>query len=291
MVQTRLLTCLCAMLIGVSLAGAALPITTIAGDPPPTTAPANPVKVLLVPFQAIGQSGDYAWISQAIEEDLSHDLARNHAIRLIKPASTQPVNGADALATARDAEAQRLISGSYQVVDDQLRITANVIDVNQTQSAGEVKATGRVRDLFQLEDSLAMQLWHILPQPAEEASANDFQVTPLEDYTASQQAAPPPVIYEPLPDVAAAPAYDSAPDYYPYDTGYPYGYFGYGYGLGFPVFIGGFGRGFDHRGHSGGGGFHSTPHTIGPRVAPSVGSSAGSAGFRGGGGMAFGGRR
>jgi TolB-like protein len=284
--------CTCAFLVLASYSGAGLPITTIAGDPPPTTAPAEPVGVLLLPFRVVGQNGDYAWISEAIQEDLAHDLSRNHAIRVIRPATTQPVTDADGLATARDLKAQRVISGSYQVVDDQLRITGSVIDVDQTQPASPVKATGRVRDLFKLEDALAMQLWNDLPRPTDQASTGDFQVTPLEDYTASQQEAspPPPVIYEPQPDVAPAPDYGTAPDYYPYDSGYPYGYFGYGYGLGGSVFIGGFGRGFNRGGHfGGGGGFHSTPHTVGPRVAPSSGFGGG--GAHAGGGMAFGGRR
>jgi TolB-like protein len=261
---------------------AALPITTIAGDPPPTTAPVAPVSVMLLPFHAVGQSGDSAWISEAIDEDLSHDLSRNAAIHLIRPATTQP------MAAARDANAQRLISGSYQVNDDQLRITGEVIDVSQTGPAGEIvgeiKATGRVRDLFQLEDSLAMQLWHILPQPAQQTASNDIQVTPLEDFVNSQPAAP---------QVTPAPVYDAEPAYVPSVAGYPYDNFGYGYpyGYGWPLFIyGGYGYGFHHYGGGfhgsvggghftgGGGRFFAAPHAEAPAA-------------RFGGGAAFGGHR
>jgi TolB-like protein len=267
-----------------------LPITMIAGSSPQTTDPAHPSIVRLMPFHAVGATSDNAWISQAIDEDLAHDLSRNHSIRVVRPATTEPsVPAPNAADTPGSLKADQVISGSYQVVDDQLRITAEVTDQNETQPVGEAKATGRVRDLFQLEDSLATQLWHVLPQPSEPAVASDFQVTPLEDYVASQQnsTAPPTVIYEPAPnDAAASPDYGVAPYTGAYD--YPYGPYGYGYGLGFPLFIyGGFGhRGFhggEHGGHFGGSpAGHSTPHAIGsPAIGAGIGGAREGGGFVG----------
>jgi TolB-like protein len=287
------------------LSFAALPITTIAGRPP-TTAPAAPVSVMLLPFRDIGPGNADGWISEAIQEDLTHDLTRNSAIQLVRPASTQPVAPSDGLAVARRAQAQKLVSGSYQVVDDQLRITAEVIDANQTQPAGEIKATGRVRDLFQLEDSLASQLWHILPQPTEQASANQIEVTPLEDYVSSQ-AAPAPQVYDAQPQVTPAPIYDNdsygdayGDAYGGFDQIYPYDNYAYGYPyFGVPLFIyGGYGHasyhhGGDYHGFYGGnhfGGGHYTgggarffggTRSVGPHVASPGVRAFGGAGFAG----------
>jgi TolB-like protein len=278
------------LLLGITTLGAGLPITTIAGAPGPTTAPIAPTTVVLLPFRAVGQTADNAWISQAIDEDLAHDLSRNGAIRLLRPSTTQPAG--DGLQAARDASAQRLISGSYQVVDDQLRINAELIDVNSAQPLAQAKATGRIRDLFQLEDSLAMQLWHNLPQGQGQVAADEFRVTPLQD---DQVVSSSPEIYEPQP---APQVYDTAPDYgpsydyTPYDSVYPYG--GYGYGFGFPLFIyGGYGyqRGGYHGHYGGGGGFHSGTaiHGASPAFAGGGGHfSGGGAHFSGGGGQ-FGG--
>ena len=277
------LLCLSMLLFAASFSGAAQPITGMASGSPPTTAPAEPVSVMLLPFHAVAQGPEYSWISAAIDQDLVDALSRNHAIRLVRPAATQPV--ADDLAAARDAKVDRLISGSYQVIDGQLRITAEVINVNQTQPAGQVKATGRVGDLFQLEASLAMQLWHVLPRPTEQTSVYDVQVTPLEDYVASESA---PALYQsPQPQVSPGPIYDYSPayDYAPYVSPYPDPYdYGYPYGFGDPfLFFGGNGRhGFhDHggvRGHDGGG-IHS----------PATGRGGGPSGGFHGGGENFGG--
>jgi TolB-like protein len=272
-----------------ALSQAALPITTIDGNPP-TTAPAAPVSVMLFPFRAVSPNGQNAWISSAVDEDLSNDLSRNLSIRLIRPATTQPLTASDELAVARAADAQRIVSGSYQVVDDQLRITADVRDPSQPQPIGEVKATGRVRDLFRLEDSLAMQLWRDLPQGDDQASAAAFVVTPLDDNVNTEATAPPPVVYQ--PDASVAP--DIYPDtgIAPVDSAYPYADYGYGYpytGFGFPLFIvgggyrGNHGGGFrgGYAGHVGGfvgGGSHAAPAVV--HAAPS-GFEAGGAHFGG----------
>jgi TolB-like protein len=289
---TIFLTCLSTLFFA-ARSQAALPITTIAGDPP-TTAPAQQVSVMLLPFHAVTPNGENAWISSAIDEDLANDLSRNRAIRLVRPATTQPLAAPDELAAARGANAQRVVSGSYQVVEDQLRITADVRDPSQAQPIAEVKATGLVRDLFRLEDSLAMQLWHDLPQAPEQApdqaAAADFQVTPLDDNVNVQGTAPA-VVIDP-PDVAAAP--DVYPDsaIAPFDSAYPYADYGYGYpyGFGVPLFIGGAGY---HGYHGGSFHGHYTGHVggfvgAGSHAAPAVVHAAPS-GFEAGGGHFVGG--
>jgi TolB-like protein len=269
-----ILISLCTLLVVAPQARTALPITTIAGVAP-TTAPAPPTSVMLLPFHAIGQSGDNVWVSQAIEEDLAHDLSRNTAIRVVRPATTQPMSASDNLDAARQASAPQMISGSYQIVDDQLRITGEVTDVNSNNSLGQIKATGHLRDLFQLEDALAEQLWRILPRPVEDASASDIQVTPLADYLNGQQPVAPAVNQS--ADSQPPVVYESAPD----DLGYPYASYGYGYpfGYGYPVFIyGGFGHGGFHHGggHIGpinrfsGGATFASPHMTPFHFAPAA---------------------
>jgi TolB-like protein len=278
------------LLLAVLSFGAGLPITTIAGEPAPTTAPTAPITVMLLPFHAVGQPADSAWISQAIDEDLAHDLSRNAAIRLVRPSTTQPAG--DGLQDARDAGAHRLISGSYQVVDDQLRVNAELIDVSNAQPLAQAKATGRIRDLFQLEDSLATQLWHNLPQGQDQVAADEIQVTPLQD---NQVVSSAPEIYEPQP---APQVYDTTPDYSyaPFDSVYPYGGYAYGYGFGYPLFLyGGYGYHGGYHGHyGGGGGFHSGTVIHGGSPAFSGGAghfSGGGAHFSGGGGQFGGGHR
>jgi TolB-like protein len=236
------------MLTGIPVL-AGLPITLMNGQSP-ATAPAASTNVLLVPFRAVGPAGDRDWISQAVDEDLSHDLSRNTAIHLIRPSTTQPLSPADALAAARSAGADQLIDGSYQLAGDQLRITGEVVNVNDGKPIAQIKATGTERELFNMEDALATQLWHTLPRP-DQASATasdyDIQVTPVPNEVSAAYAAP----SEPTQQTTniAQPTYD-VPSY-PFAGVYPYGYgdYGYPFGFGYPIFIyGGYGFHYHHYG-------------------------------------------
>jgi hypothetical protein len=137
-----------------------------------------------------------------------------------------------------------------------------------------LSTTGRLQDLFQVEDILAAQLRPLLPQ----STINNgwAQVTYGPDQMSSPQAYQPPETSQGIYPYSTANPPDAStyvtPYVYPsspydsYDYGYaypsyvyPYSYYGYGYPWGYGgIFIGGgFGRGFGHRGFGHGpGGFH-----------------------------------
>ena len=220
----------------VSIAGSALPITTapvISGSS--STRPA-PLAVMLTPFKSIGDSNNSDWISQAIEEELASDLNRNASVRVMHSPTTGP--SSDGLNEARQAGAQRLIVGTYQAVDDQVRINGEVVDPTDGKSVGHLRVTGAKRDLFKLEDSLAAELLHVLPSADEPDQA--FTVTPVESAGMSSQAGTPqPIIIQSGPsDAAAGDPYAGAS--YPTNPDINYGgygdYPGYGYGYGYPYF-------------------------------------------------------
>ncbi len=64
---------------------------------------------------------------------------------------------------ATRAGANLLVLGSYQINDNQVRITGEVYDVAAAKNIAGIKATGPITDLFKLKDSLNDQLSHILP--------------------------------------------------------------------------------------------------------------------------------
>ena len=128
-----------------------------------------------MPFRAITGSSSDAWIGEAIQEGVTNDLARNSAVRLMHSPTTAP--STDGLEFARQQHAQRLVTGSYQLVDDQLRISGQVIDPTDGKTVGQLKVTGAKHDLFELEDSLAAELEHLLP--SNDRPDNSFTVTPV----------------------------------------------------------------------------------------------------------------
>jgi TolB-like protein len=229
-------------------------------DPSPAATAAQSVTgpmVLIIPFQQVGDTSRNNWVAQALQEDLAGQVSRD--AYFVPKVSDKPVLGSDsssALQAGRDAGAAIVVFGSFQSVDDQLRVTAQVADVASGHAMGSLQATGGVTDLFKMEDSLAQQLHQILPQPASQMptityGAENGPVTtapaqpPQADDYASQ--APPPDYGQDYssPDYSsqgyASPGYSYGsyyPGYYPsYYTYYPpYFYGGFYYVNRYPYF-------------------------------------------------------
>jgi hypothetical protein len=112
--------------------------------------------------------------------------------------SVQPVSGvsaaddAAALKAAKDAGASFVVLGGYQSVENDLRITGQVIDVTTGQPVAGLKATGGQRDLFAMEDTIAAQVKRALPQPAPIEQPEMLKQPPA-NAPVAQAAAPAPV--------------------------------------------------------------------------------------------------
>ncbi len=58
--------------------------------------------------------------------------------------------------------AARVIVGTCQIIDDQIRVTGSVLDVASGKTLGGLHSTGNLRNLFNLEDALASQSGRLL---------------------------------------------------------------------------------------------------------------------------------
>ena len=194
---------------------ALIPALASAGEPAPTTRPSSssPATILVLPF-APPPSGGYDWIGRAVQQDLLADLSRDSRARVIAPADLAPAADAQAaLNSARQANATHVVFGQAQAAGSDMRITGQVLDVSSGQSIGTLKATGPVKNLFPLEDALADQVTHSLPQelvatPQHPGAGSYYSIT-VPQYRSYSYSA-----YEPYP----------YPDYYVYRA-YPYYYY------------------------------------------------------------------
>jgi TolB-like protein len=223
----------------------------------PTTAPSAPLtKVLIVPFKQMGDPGSRAWVGAAIQENLISNTAAYpgaQAVALNQPLAN--MDSADAVKAARDAGASIVVFGSYQLSDDQLRVTGQAMDAGSGRVLATLQVTGPVTDLFKIEDTLGSQLDAALPQPpanlAQVTYGPSATATPTETDMAATPAAP-----QVYPDASQPNVYPQSTYVYPsvgyYDYGYP-SYYPYYYPYPSIYFYGGFGRGYYyHGGYRGG---------------------------------------
>jgi TolB-like protein len=134
----------------------------------PVSAQPQEVTVVVVPFTNVTQQAEDAWIAGGIAETVSIDL-RTNGLRVVDQAAVR-----DALATAtggpasltderaldvgRRLGATLLVGGGYQRVDEQLRITAWILDVQSGQVVESARVDGTLTDLFSAQDRVVAAL-------------------------------------------------------------------------------------------------------------------------------------
>jgi TolB-like protein len=205
----------------------------------------------------MGQVKGHEWIQPALQEDIVSEMNKTGLVQTHSMADPLVSSDADrAIAAGKDAGADLVIFGSYQIVGDQIRVNGQMTQVSTGAVVAPLQATGMVLDIFKLEDTLASQLQPTVarlyaPQRNEPVVTYGGQ---SDQYVSNQVAVPQSVAVQPSPDYYTAPSTVYVPSYpYGYDYGYyPGVYFGGGFYYG-----GRFNRGFGTFNHGfirGGGG-------------------------------------
>lgn len=133
--------------------------------------PATSDKTLVFPFRSVSPTPQLAWISPAVQQSLLADLSS--ALPGSAAQVDNPAMGSDeAVKIAVQANARYAIFGSYQSIEGLLRLTGQVWDAQQNKSIAGLKVTGEARDIFTLEDELAVQIKRAVLQPRNDALAN-----------------------------------------------------------------------------------------------------------------------
>jgi TolB-like protein len=132
---------------------------------------------MVTPFNVLAESG-HEWIGKAVAEGLAGDLQKAGSI------------DATTAAAAGDSTsgANWTITGSVQILEDQMRIDARVTRAADGVSKS-ITASGGVRDLFALESNLAQHAQKILV-PAVVKAASAQAAAP------SIEIAGPPTVYQ-----------------------------------------------------------------------------------------------
>jgi TolB-like protein len=228
----------------------------------PATQPAGTLqvndtpKVLVLPFEQLGKTpAGYEWVGPAIQQNLVAELTRT-------PRPLDPITGTaaapvyaqrPAIEAGRAAGARYVAYGVFQIFDQNLRLTGEVIDVATGKAVGSLKSTGTVRDLFAMEDTIATQAKRLLSpvsagagqaggavaaNPALPLAIPATQGAGQQQVTAQQQQQQQRQPYNPVPNQQGNRYgtqnntyvyYPSQAPYYAYPA-YGYGYPAYGYG-------------------------------------------------------------
>lgn len=190
-------------------------------------------RIIVVPFALLNTQPDQAWMSKAIQDNTVAELGRSPYLNPIAHAGALPNSDAAAAARiARANDAPYAVYGSAQVIDQTVRITAQLVSSRTGDTLGTATSTGPLIDLLRLEDDIVTQLRPIaaaLPAATVIAQAAPQPQAP---------AAPTPA-YDPHPELnlsldaqtvhTTPPVYPSYPNYSGYSYPYSYSYYPYAY--------------------------------------------------------------
>ena len=128
--------------------------------------------IVVWPFANITGQADDAWIGTGIAETVTADLADAGYVtvrgvgavtRTPEGAGFDPEAEAEARRTGRVVGARWVVTGAYQRLGEQLRITARVAEVATGVTVHSAKVDRRLDDLFALQDRLSAELRRGLP--------------------------------------------------------------------------------------------------------------------------------
>ncbi len=125
-------------------------------------------SVAIIAFSNISRIAEDDWIGTGIAEALTVELGRANDLSVLgrqavsgaleNVSSADGIAGATALAAGRLLGVQWVLSGGYQRVGDQMRITARVVDVATATEVHTAIVDGALAELFALQDRLAADL-------------------------------------------------------------------------------------------------------------------------------------
>ena len=164
--------------------------------------------VAIVPFTNLTEGPEDEWIGAGIAESLATGLPRRYAVisreRVSETASESDRAGEtapdEALAVGRRLGAQFVISGAYQRLGDEIRITGRFVEVATGTVVQSAKVDGALDDLFDLQDRVVLALFGPPPRAAAPAPTRAAG-----GVTASTPARPAAAVPPPAPTAPPAP--------------------------------------------------------------------------------------
>jgi TolB-like protein len=117
-------------------------------------------RVVVLPFTgSTPEPARDAWIAKAVQQNIIMTLGQARGLEAVASKGNLPavIDSGEAVKAAKAANATFAIFGSYEIVGDQIRFTAHLVDTTG-QSFGMARTGGGVEKLLSWEDQLGEQL-------------------------------------------------------------------------------------------------------------------------------------
>ena len=137
----------------------------------------NPLVLAVLPFANLSGQKDYDWLSIGIGEVLTSKLGNFSCFRLIERmklsdalkeielGQTGLIDEETAAKAGKLVGAEELLSGSFQVAGQEIRINARLLHVETGSISTAVGTMGKLQNIFEVQDKIAAALLQALNLP------------------------------------------------------------------------------------------------------------------------------
>lgn len=133
---------------------------------------AKDIKLAVIPFQNISQEKKYDWIGQGFSETLISSFANtkntkvverllmNNILKEISFQNSGLIDSNDAVKLGKLTGSNVIVSGSYQILGDEISINARFIDLEKgtVDNGSAFHTRGEITNLFDLQEKVANEL-------------------------------------------------------------------------------------------------------------------------------------
>lgn len=158
--------------------------------------PAFSKNIAVLPFQNLTQDETKNWIGAGFSETLTTKLSevpdftlyeRSQLGEIVKELKLQISGFVDektAVSVGKMHGVEVLVLGSYQLMENMLRVSARFVDVESGKVLKAADATGKLSDIFQLQDTIAFSFLSKVNVTIGEKERQKFQSAPTNNLTA-----------------------------------------------------------------------------------------------------------
>ncbi len=158
--------------------------------------PAFSKNIAVLPFTNISGEKEKNWVGAGFSESLTTKLANVKSLNMIERQQLMKildelkfqmagyVDEKTAVKVGKMYGADVIVFGSFQIMGDNLRVSARFVDVETGKIIKTAEATGNLKDIFSLQDEIAFQLMSAINVVLEEKEQQEIKVDPTENLTA-----------------------------------------------------------------------------------------------------------
>lgn len=127
-------------------------------EQPTAYQPPEDIVLAVVPFRNLSADDAYEFLGAAIAEDLLNGVAVIPELRVKATFSSFLLQGQEPAAFAENLGVNHLLDGTYRVQDENLRVSARLIDTETADVVWTRVLTDSISNVLQIEDQLAVDI-------------------------------------------------------------------------------------------------------------------------------------